>query len=132
MLTKNFNLFSLPAGLARLDGAVGFIRSTRYMDWFSAQNFCRSYGKNLVTLRQMGLGNAVPSGKSYCFDTGSDACNPVEWSVIQAKFGTDYDPWTANLTSSISCSAFYVVLADTITNVDLDTRSNHDRKALCK
>ena len=115
--------------------ADGFIRSSGKMDWFSAQNFCRSYGKNLVTLSQMGLDSAIPSGKGFCSGyTGSEACqniDPTGWSAIQSKFGTDFYPWTANLDSSNSCSAFYVILDEGIAVVSNYYRNDY-RYALCK
>jgi hypothetical protein len=115
--------------------ADGFIRSSGEMDWFSAQNFCRSYGKNLVTLSQMGLGNVVPSGNSSCSGTGSKACQNIDatgWSAIRAKFGDDFLPWTANLISSNSCLAFYVGLYGSTAGVYDDSRNFNVSYALCK
>ena len=118
----------------------GFVRSVGYMDWFSAQNFCRSYGKNLVTLSQMGLGSAVPSGKFYCNGySGNHGCQITadEWSAIQGKFGDDFCPWTANLDPNHSCRAFFVNL-DGDVDVGGDSQYNNHfygdftGSALCK
>ena len=111
----------------------GFIRSSGTMDWFSAQNFCRSYGKNLVTLEQMGLGNVVPSGQYSCYGTGTYACNidADGWLAIQAKFGSDFSPWTANLVSGSSCNAFRVSLG--YSSADMSGNGRHGRSdALCR
>ena len=85
-------------------GSEGFIRSSYTMNWFSAQNFCRSYGKNLVTLEQLGLENVLPSTKRGCWNyPGSGSPSPCQnidatgWSAITAKFGNDYEFWTADL-----------------------------------
>ena len=118
--------------------ANGFIRSATYMDWFTAQNFCRSYGKNLVTLSQMGLGDAVPSGKNSCKSyygktIGCQNLNADGWSAIQAKFGKDFDPWTANLVPDNSCVAFYVYLTENIAQVsNLERYYDNFLHALCK
>ena len=118
--------------------ADGFIRSAGAMDWFSAQNFCRSYGKNLVTLSQMGLGNVVPTGKNSCSGyTGSNACQNIDatgWSAIQAKFGDDLYSWTANLVqlSGYSCYAFYVHLGYGDAHVNRNARYSSIYYALCK
>lgn len=115
--------------------ADGFIRSSGYMNWFSAQNFCRSYGKNLVTLSQMGLGNVLPPGMEYC--SGYTSCQNIDatgWSAIQAKFGDDFSPWTANLdqVSGYSCDAFYVILSDSFASVLTTSRYTNFYYALCK
>jgi type II secretory pathway pseudopilin PulG len=91
--------------------ADGFIRSDETMNWFSAQNFCRSYGKNLVTFNQIGLGNVLP-GTNYCEGySGSAPCQNIDadgWLDIQSKFGSDFSVWTANIDSN--CFAFSVKL----------------------
>ena len=116
--------------------AEGFIRSAVVMDWFSAQNFCRSYNKNLVTLSQMGLGSALPSGKYSCYGySGANGCQITEdeWSPIRAKFGgADFYPWTANLVPSTSCAAFTVGLGGSTANVDYEHRDYQSPNALCK
>ena len=98
--------------------ADGFIRSSVTMDWFSAQNFCRSYGKNLVTLDQMDLGNAVPSGQSGCEGySGTEGCQIDDWSAIRRRFGTDFEPWTANLVPGSSCNVFAVYLSGSLPQI---------------
>ena len=103
--------------------ADGFILSNLRMDWYSAKNFCRSYGKNLVTLGQMGLGSCAAQGNASC------QVSAEEWSAIQTKFGTNFIPFTAE--SAGPCTAFKVWLDENRPLMDTSSRGGSGR-ALCK
>jgi hypothetical protein len=36
-----------------------------YAAWWGALNFCKAHGKQMVTMRDLGI--SIPNGKSYCF-----------------------------------------------------------------
>ena len=68
------------------------------MDWYSAQNFCLSYGKNLVSFKDFGIHFTVPGGcNTY---SGSYSCNVTEddWTTLKTKFGSvSFWPWTKDV-----------------------------------
>ena len=105
------------------------------MNWYSAKNFCESNNGHLVTLTQLGLGSAIPSGQIACAGyTGYDSCNftQSEWSAIRTKFGNNYEGWTADAVSGNSCSHYIVFLQSG--SVYLDHAAVYDpyRYAICR
>ena len=110
----------------------GFIRSSVGMDWYSAKNFCRSYGKNLVTISQIVLGNAVPGD---CYGSGAYACqiSADEWSRIRLKFGDDSIYWTVTLSPNWACHVLHPDLkkgVPTVSYAPIDTTNAF--YALCR
>ncbi len=70
--------------------AEGYVRSSGIMEWYTAQNFCRSYNKNLVTLVNLGINFTGTS----CSGNASCGVTDVEASALKTRFGNDIWVWT--------------------------------------
>lgn len=98
----------------------GYICSaSSFLNWFSAQNFCRSHNKNLVSASAVGV---------FSFPCSDDLCG-VSWSPFSSDF------WLANVDPSDSSRALAIV-GNGYNSVGYASRSSKNfaeaLRALCK
>jgi len=112
-----------------------FLRSDNNMTWWSAENWCKAKGKQLVSLASTGinkdnLGDYFNNNGWCCDDCGGDEykCENVNWDALRTVFESDAYWWTRD--NYDSCDTFSVALY--FGGVSYNYRDYYDFFALCE
>lgn len=66
----------------------GYVCTSMPMNWWTAQNFCRSYGKNIISLSSFGI-SSPDSGACYGYEfEGVEQCSASsdQWDELRKVF----------------------------------------------
>ena len=107
-----------------------FFVKFEWMTWWSAQNFCESHNKSMVSLADLQCSSESEAqiksnGYGYCYKTGTSGELSDTIKGLSRKIGSYY--WLSDLYGNDSCSAYIVYLDNGLGNNDNGLVSNDTR-----